>query len=104
MTAIIASDGSMTGSWNDIVPGTRSGTWSTTTGTATNYQVGNGWPGLFRNLQTFTFVTDDLGSGSWHLNLRDGDFDGTGTYSLSIWVNGAGATVLISDNFDVVVN
>jgi hypothetical protein len=31
---IIASDGSMSGTWNDIAPGTRTGSWATTSGTA----------------------------------------------------------------------
>jgi hypothetical protein len=31
----IASDGTMSGSWNDVTPGTRVGTWTSTTGNAT---------------------------------------------------------------------
>ena len=103
-SATIATNGSMVdGTWRDIIPGTRSGLWHTTSGTAIPYNVGNGWPGLFENLSTFTFTTDEFGAGSWHLNLKNENFAGPGTYNLSIWINGAGATILVSDNFQVVV-
>jgi hypothetical protein len=49
-------------------------------------------------------MTDENGAGSWHLNLRNSDFPELGTYALSVWINEAGRTVLISDNFDVVVD
>lgn len=66
--------------------------------------VGTGWSGLFTStIQPFTFTTDIEGDGSWHLNLRDSDFGGkVGTFSLSVWIN-EGATILISDNFQVTV-
>jgi hypothetical protein len=89
---------------NGICTGSSTGTWSTSAGQATKETVGNGWPGLFYNQQTFTFTTDENGAGSWHLNLRNSDFPGLGTYALSVWINEAGRTVLISDNFDVVVD
>ena len=48
-------------------------------------------------------LLDEFGNGSWHLNLRDENFPGPGTYELSVWVNGA-VTMLISDTFSVEVN
>jgi len=36
--------------------------------------------------------------------LVDADFPGPGTYSLSVWINEAGATMLISDVFTVTVD
>ncbi len=98
------TDGSMSGTWHDELPGTRSGAWNTTDGSAIIQSVGNGYPGLFGSLQMFTFVTDEFGTGSWHINLRYEDFAGDGDYSMSIWVNKPGATILISDNFQVVVD
>lgn len=56
-----------------------------------------------RDSDPFVFTTDEYGSGSWHLNLRDSNFLRPGTYRLSVWINEAGLTILISDNFDVVV-
>ena len=62
------------------------------------------WPGLFTGtIPAFTFLTDEYGAGSWHLNLRDENFPGPGTYNLSVWINEAGKTMLISDTFSVVV-
>jgi hypothetical protein len=63
------------------------------------------WPGLFdaATVPAFTFTTNATGSGTWHLNLQADDFPGTGTYPLSIWIDTAGKTLLISDNFDVVI-
>ena len=60
------------------------------------------WPGLFPGQSTFTFLTDEYGSASWHMNLQNEDFVGPGTYQLSFWINN-GLTILISDNFDVIV-
>jgi hypothetical protein len=90
----IAPDGSMSGT-------NMSGTWkwNTTFGNVTL------WPVLFtENIPAFTFTTDDSGSGSWHINLRDSDFTGPGSYTLSVWIDGAGKTILISDNFSVTVD
>jgi len=104
MTGIIAADGTISGTWADDAPGTRSGTWSTTSGHAVMTHTGNtGWPGLFTGtVQPFTFTTDEYGSGSWHINLRNSDFASSGTYGMSVWIND-GATILISDTFSVVV-
>ena len=87
------------GNWSNP---SQNGTWSSTTGRAIKQTVGNGWPGLFNTQQTFTFMTDQYGAGSWHLNLKDTDFLGTGSYPLSVWINGGGGTILVSDNFTVV--
>lgn len=97
VTGIIAADGSMSGTspWE----------WHTTEGAATLASGSKGWPGLFTStIQPFTFTTDEFGSGSWHINMRDDNFFGPGTYSLSVWINGGGKTVLVSDNFNVVVS
>jgi hypothetical protein len=62
------------------------------------------WPGLFTStIPTFTFTTDEYGSGSWHITLRDTIFTGAGTYALSVWVNSPSRTILISNTFTVVV-
>lgn len=66
------------------------------------------WNGLFTDtVQPFTFTTDAYGAGSWHINLVDSDFQNEpGTYALSVWINvyAVDATLLISDNFQVVVD
>ena len=90
------------GSWSSSIG--QSGSWSSTTGGATQETVGNGYPGLLPGQQTFTFLTDEFGAGSWHFNLKNEDFPGPGTYDLSVWINKPGATILISDNFQVIVD
>jgi len=101
----IASDGTMSGTWGNTGQG-YGHQWLSISGQATRTHTGDtGWPGLFTStIPPFTFTTDEYGSGSWHLNLRDGDFPEAGTYTLSVWINEAGATMLISNNFSVVVN
>ena len=97
----IADDGTMSGTWSNP---SQSGTWSSTAGHATPTPIGSGWPGLFTStVPPFTFATDMYGEGSWHVNLRAEDFQGEPPYSLSVWINEAGGTMLISDNFDVQV-
>ena len=79
--------------------------WHSTFGSATYTMIGSGWPGLFTStIPSFTFTTDGDGAGSWHLNLRDSDFSNGGTHTLSVWINEAGGTMLISDNFPVEVD
>lgn len=100
----IALNGTMSGTWSNP---SQSGTWSSTAGNATLLgYVGSGWPGLFAasSVPAFTFTTDAYGAGSWHVNLVDSDFLGLDTYTLSVWINEAGGTMLISDNFEVVVD
>jgi len=95
VSGTIAADGSMSGTspWE----------WHTTSGAATLASGSTGWPGLFTStVQPFTFVTDEYGAGSWHANLRDADLPGEGpTYKLSVWINEAGGTMLISNTFQV---
>lgn len=107
MNGTIAEDGSMSGTWHDIDWNTRSGNWSTTAGHATMTHTGStGWPGLFTStIPTFTFMTDAMGEATWHLNLRDENFpSGPGSYDMSVWINGGGKTILVSDVFTVVVD
>jgi hypothetical protein len=102
MVGTIAPDGTMSGTWADKAPGTRTGTWASTSGAAVKtYTGGTGWPGLFTDtIQPFTFMTDELGSGSWHLNLREENIADTESQELSVWINDGG-TLLVSDVFQV---
>lgn len=100
----IALDGTMSGNWTGKNQPTYA--WESISGQAVKTHTGDkGWSGLFTStVQPFTFVTDADGSGSWHINLRDSDFSGPGTHNLSVWINEAGKTILISENFTVVVD
>ncbi|MEN8251628.1 MAG: hypothetical protein ABFS32_22085 [Bacteroidota bacterium] len=99
----INSEGAIVnGTWSSSA--SQSGTWSSFSGSATKETVGNGWPGLFAGQETFTFTTDGEGNGGWHFNLKNEDFPGLGEYWLSVWINGGGSTILISDNFSVIVD
>jgi len=92
------------GTWSSSTG--QNGTWSSYLGNASKETVGDGWPGLFSGQETFTFMTDADGAGSWHFNLKNDDFPlGPDTYGLSVWINDNSipATILISDNFEVVV-
>jgi len=95
VSGTIAADASMSGNspWE----------WHTTSGAATLPSGSTGWPGLFTNsVQPFTFVTDEYGAGSWHVNLKDTDLPSGGpTYGLSVWINEAGGTMLVSDTFQI---
>lgn len=104
VSAIGTVTGSMSGTWTSNTG--QSGTWQSIAGAASyKGDVGTGWSGLFTaTVPSFTFTTDEYGSGSWHVNLRDSDFPGPGTYSLSVWINEAGYTILVSDNFQVLVD
>jgi hypothetical protein len=95
----IAADGTMSGEWKDTAGGSRTGTWKTASGQATATHTGStGWPGLYTEaIQPFTFTTDDTGSGSWHVNIRNKYSAGP---MASVWIN-YGGTLLISDNFAV---
>jgi hypothetical protein len=62
------------------------------------------WPGLLTiSIHTFTFTTDRYGSGIWHIYVRDTDFNGPGTYAVSVWINSPNSTVLISNTFMIQV-
>ena len=93
----INPDGSITGNspWE----------WHTTYSEASLASGSTSWPGLFTNtIQPFTFMTDEYGTASWHLNLKDANFPDAGTYSMSVWINEAGRTMLISNVFSVEVD
>jgi hypothetical protein len=94
MQGTIDADGSMSGDWHDEDPGTRTGTWATTNGVAIKTHTGDmGWSGQLTSTVPFTFTTDGEGSGSWHYNFKD-----TAPVGLSVWINEAGGTLLISDS------
>ena len=99
-TGTIAPNGTMSGNWTG--KGQPTYTWESISGQATNHTGDTYWTGQFGNTVPFTFTTDDSGSGSWHMNLRDSDFPGPGTYTLSVWINNG--TILISNNFQVTVD
>lgn len=108
----IASDGSISGTWDDNYPGpgptTRTGTWYSTSGQATkDYTGSTGWPGLFTStVPAFTFTSNAEGKAGWHVNLKKVNLAGLtagSTYPMSVWINMAGATILISDTFTVLV-
>jgi len=62
------------------------------------------WPGLLTiSLPSFTFTTDRYGTGIWHIQVSDTDFEGPGTYAVSVWINSPGRTVLISNTFMIQV-
>ncbi|MBA7632694.1 hypothetical protein ES703_40246 [subsurface metagenome] len=95
VSGTIAADGTMSGNspWE----------WHTTSGNATLASGSKGFPGLFTStIQPFTFTTDEFGAGNWHINLKDADFSSAGNFDLSVWINVAGRTILISDVFTVV--
>jgi len=101
----IASDGTMSGTWGNTSQG-YGHSWFSISGNAVKTHTGDtGWPGLFTStVQPFTFTTDACGAGSWHVNLTDANLPvgPAGTiYNLSVWINEAGATMLISDTFPV---
>lgn len=100
----ILPDGTIEGTWGNDNQG-YGHTWVSLSGAAVETHTGDtGWPGLFTStIQPFTFVTDESGEGSWHVNMKASNFPGPGTYLLSVWINEAGATMLISDTFEVVV-
>ena len=100
-TGTIAADGTMSGTWHGS--GQPTYAWESISGAATKTHTGDTWyPGWYTPYTPFTFVTDENGAGSWHVNLHDSDFTGPNTYSMSVWINESG-TILVSDSFDVVV-
>ena len=87
VTGTINPDGSISGSspWS----------WYTSAGTVVPAAGSTGWPGLLPGVSTFTFTTDSEGEGSWHYN-----FKGVALGAFSVWINGGGATILISDSIE----
>ena len=105
VTGKISAHGTMmSGTWIDKHG--NEGTFKSLYGAATSIGGGSTWcPGLFTStVPKFTFTTDIYGAGSWHINLRDSNFAKTGENTLSVLINKPGATILISDNFTVVVD
>jgi hypothetical protein len=104
ITASVASDGTISGTWGNAGQG-YGHLYYSMSGQAVKTHIGSaGWTGLFTStVQPFTFTTDASGAGSWHVNLTAADFPGKGTYQLSVWINGAGGTMLISDTFSVTI-
>jgi len=100
--AYIQNDGSLQGTWIDSDG--NSGTMTSYSGLATKTHTGDSWwPGFFTStVPAFTFTTDASGAGSWHINLTAADFPTGGpSYQLSVWINEAGGTVLISNTLSV---
>lgn len=95
-TGTIASNGTMSGTWGNTSQG-YGHSWNSISGVATKtHTEDTGWSGLLTSaIQPFTFTTDSEGSGSWHINLKDGI---TTASEFSVWINGSGRTILISDN------
>ncbi|HOY46476.1 MAG TPA: hypothetical protein PKU95_02490 [Candidatus Dojkabacteria bacterium] len=88
-TGIVQADGS--------VIGTVPWSWFTSGGVVVPATGSTGWPGLLTGVKAFTFTTDEFGNGSWHYNFKDtipADF-------ASVWINGGGKTILISDPFEL---
>ncbi|MDP1815187.1 MAG: hypothetical protein Q8K92_12125 [Leadbetterella sp.] len=92
MSGTIATNGSLSGSWDDNYGGGRTGTWYTESGQAKPASGSTGWPSLLTGVSTFTFTTDSEGAGSWHYNFKNA------VDAFSVWINGAGGTILISDS------
>jgi hypothetical protein len=101
--------GKMSGSWQDNLGQT--GSWSSKSGSAAYLSDADKiwWEGFFNEtrIPTFTFLTNPQGSGNWHLNMVTADFPGPGTCQLSVFINDDSPdqqkTVLVSDNFEIVV-
>lgn len=93
-TGTIHSDGSMSGTspWG----------WNVGAGSVTTASGSTGWPGLLsQELSTFTFTTDEYGDGSWHVNFKAADLADITQNEMSVWINGGGRTILISDVFNI---
>jgi len=93
LLATIAPDGTFGGTWMDIEGGSRTGNWNSTSGSFVMSHTGDSsWTGQLPGTLPFTFTTDSLGSGSWHYNFKN-----SAPKYFSVWINGAGGTILISD-------
>jgi len=98
----IAGDGTISGTWGNDGQG-YGHSWLSISGNAVETHTGSmGWSGLFTStVPPFTFTTDSYGAGSWHVNLKNANFPSMEEFSLSVWINEAGATMLISNVFKV---
>ena len=65
----------------------------------------SGWTYNHRGPWTLmgTFMTDDEGHADFQMKIMKGD-KSSGSYNLSVWINESGCTVLISDNFQIVID
>ena len=101
-TGTIAPDGTMSGTWHGT--GQPTYAWESISGQAIKTHTGDtNWHGEFTStVPAFTFTTDEFGAGSWHINLKNADFPNPGNFTLSVWIDVAGRTILISDVFTVV--
>lgn len=95
----IADDGTMEGSWIDS---------NAVTGIVisegivkiTSTEGNTGYPGYLDSqvLPVFTFMTDDEGHASWHINIPIEAVNcEEGLEEFSIWINKGGSTILISE-------
>ncbi|HBG74622.1 MAG: hypothetical protein A2X25_11360 [Chloroflexi bacterium GWB2_49_20] len=100
---IISGSGMLSGTWT--ATDGDGGTWNSTTGIAVKTYTGSaGWTGFFTStIPAFTFTTDAYGTGSWHVNITEQNYTGSGPRDLSVWINkGSSPTILISDVFSVI--
>ena len=96
----IAPDGTMTGTWEANEDGVDDRPL-TITPAALNYvtEGDTGWPGLLKpELPAFTVMTDEEGHVSWHVNILCEMIECVeGEIEFSVWINGPGGTILISE-------
>lgn len=99
MELTIAEDGSFSGF---TLPGApHEATITSVTGNAVLEEVevtATTWTGLLtEDIQPFTFITDEEGNGSWHINITDSQVVlEEGMIDFSVWINDGG-TILISE-------
>lgn len=56
----------------DVLGGSRTGTWSTTSVMAHRNHTGDtSWTGMLPGMNTFTFTTDNKGKGKWKYCFTD---------------------------------
>ncbi|HCC67602.1 TPA: hypothetical protein DEP90_00055 [Patescibacteria group bacterium] len=82
VTGTINPDGSITG--------TSPWVWEAGVDAVTAESGSKGWSSLLPGVESFTFMTDEYGEGSWHYNFMEL------VEEFSVWIND-GATILISD-------
>lgn len=94
--SIDLSTGLMAGTMKHLLPNTTYTVYLSNTYTP----MDGAYPGIYSGMTPFLFTTDESGNGSWNYTLT------AGTYSMSVWINqpSPAATVLISDDFDIVIN
>ena len=96
----IAPDGTLTGTWTSNGEVSDGRPLEVTSGKAMLIPVGDtGWPGLLTpELPAFTVMTDEEGHVSWHVNILCEMVECIeGEIEFSVWINGPGGTILISE-------